>query len=237
MMGPFADRLFRIAFVVAGVYNLVFGLWAGFWPLSFFQLFEIAPPRYPGIWACVGMVVGVYGLLYLYVASKLESGWPIVAVGLLGKVLGPIGMITSFSDDWPRRLGMLCVLNDFIWWLPFGLFLVRGTGFGRRIALATPWICIVVHMMAIAMAGLFLRQGTQAEVDVFTRGRYIADHPRLWSIGWATWMAAAATLVGFYAWWGARLARGNGNSIETTGAQASRLCYSRGRYRRGWNGL
>ena len=136
MTGPFADRLFRITFALAGCYNLAFGLWAAVWPLAFFQLFEIPPPRYPGIWACLGMVVGVYGLLYWHAAWKLETAWPIIAVGLLGKVLGPIGMVTSFSDDWPRRLGMMCVYNDLIWWLPFGLFLVRGTSIGRRIAVA-----------------------------------------------------------------------------------------------------
>ena len=84
----------------------------------------------------LGMVVGVYGLLYWHAAWKLEAAWPIIAVGLLGKVLGPIGMVTSFSDDWPRRLGMICVYNDLIWWLPFGLFLIRGTVIGRWIAVA-----------------------------------------------------------------------------------------------------
>ena len=122
MTGPFANRLFRITFFVAGCYNLAFGLWAAVWPLAFFRLFDILPPRYPGIWACLGMVVGVYGLLYWQAAWKLESAWPIIAVGLLGKVLGPIGMAMSFSDAWPRRLGMICVYNDIIWWLPFGLW-------------------------------------------------------------------------------------------------------------------
>lgn len=202
MTGPFADRLFRISFIAAGIYNLAFGLWAGFWPLAFFQLFEIPPPHYPQIWACVGMVVGVYGLLYLYAAWKLESAWPIIAAGLLGKVLGPVGMATSFSDDWPRRLGMLCVYNDLIWWLPFGLFLVRGTAIGRRISSLAPWFCVGVHAAALVMLGAFLHQGTQTEVDVFTRAQYVAQHPVMWTIGWATWMAAAASLVGFYTWWG-----------------------------------
>src|SRR5262249_53814646 len=130
MTGPFADRLFRIAFCAAGIYNLAFGLWAALWPLSFFELFDLPSPQYPALWACLGMVVGLYGLLYLYSAWKLEAAWPIVAVGLAGKVLGPVGMAMSIGDDWPRRLGMLCVFNDLIWWLPFGLFLVRGTAVG-----------------------------------------------------------------------------------------------------------
>ena len=85
MTGPFATRFFRIIFVLAGCYNLAFGLWAALWPLQFFSLFALCPPRYPAIWACLGMVVGLYGLLYLHAAWKPENGWPIIAVGLLGK--------------------------------------------------------------------------------------------------------------------------------------------------------
>ncbi len=137
MTGPFATRIFRITFFLAGCYNLAFGLWAGFFPLRFFELFDIPPPRYPEIWACLGMVVGVYGLLYWQAAWKLENGWAIIAVGLLGKVLGPIGMVMSVSQQWPLRLAMLNVFNDAIWWLPFSLFLIRGTMFADFRALAS----------------------------------------------------------------------------------------------------
>lgn len=205
MTGPFADQLFRIAFATAGIYNLAFGLWAGFWPLAFFQLFEIAPPRYPGIWACLGMVVGVYGLLYLHAAWKLETAWPIIAVGFLGKVLGPIGMVTSFSDEWPRRLGMMCVYNDLIWWLPFGLFLIRGTWLAKQLERLAPWLCIVTHVAALAALGIWLQPGTLVEPAVQLRAEFVGNHVTAWSAGWAIWMIAAVTITGFYAWWGSFL--------------------------------
>jgi hypothetical protein len=206
MTGPFADRLFRIAFALAGCYNLSFGIWAGFWPLSFFDLFDLAAPRYPGIWACLGMVVGVYGLLYLHAAWRLETAWPIIAVGFLGKVLGPIGMIMSFDDDWPRRIGMLCVYNDLIWWLPLGLFLVRGTPFARWLVRATPWICIMLHLLASIVMAVFLRRGTLTESNEWFRAAWINDNITIWSIGWLLWMLSAMSIVGFYAWWGSQLA-------------------------------
>lgn len=206
MTGPFADRLFRITFTLAGFYNLAFGLWAGIWPLAFFELFDIAPPRYPNIWACVGMVVGVYGLLYWHAAWKLDTGWPIIAVGLLGKVLGPIGMVMSFSDTWPRRLGMVCIYNDLIWWLPFGLFLVRGTPIGKWMAWLAPWFCVATHAAALVMLGAFLNPGTLREGEAIARGQYIAGHVTAWTMGWAMWMLAAMSLVGFYAWWGSQVA-------------------------------
>jgi len=71
------------------------------------------------------MVVGVYGLLYWEVARRPERAWPIAAVGLLGKVLGPIGLFQLIlSHTWPTRTLILCVTNDFIWWIPFTLYLV-----------------------------------------------------------------------------------------------------------------
>jgi hypothetical protein len=205
MTGPFADRLFRIAFALAGCYNLAFGLWAGFWPNAFFDWFTIDPPRYPGIWACLGMVVGVYGLLYWYAATRLDAAWPVIAVGLLGKVLGPIGMVLSIGDDWPRRLALICIYNDVIWWLPFGLFLLRGARTGRLIASLAPWICVVVHTAAVMMMALVLKPGTLTEPIATTRGGYIAEHVTAWTAGWVVWMLAATSLVGFYAWWGSRL--------------------------------
>jgi hypothetical protein len=205
MTGPFADRLFRIAFTLAGFYNLAFGLWAAIWPISFFELFYIAPPRYPGIWACLGMVVGVYGLLYWYAAWRLDAAWPIIAVGLLGKVLGPIGMVNSFSDDWPRRLGMICVFNDLIWWLPFGLFLVRRTWLARWLVKAAPWLCIATHVAALFALALYLRPGTEIVGDASTRATYVSEFLTPWSLGWATWMVSAAALVGFFARWGGYL--------------------------------
>ncbi len=163
MIGPFADRLFRIAFAVAGAYNLAFGLWAALWPLAFFDAFGIERPRYPGIWACLGMVVGVYGLLYWHAAWRLESARPAIAVGLLGKVLGPIGMALTISNDWPRRLAMICVWNDLIWWLPFGLFLVRGTATGRKLASRAPWFCAALHAAGLVLIVTVLRPGTASK--------------------------------------------------------------------------
>jgi len=151
------------------------------------------------------MVVGVYGLLYLHAAWRLETAWPIIAVGLLGKVLGPVGMAASFSDDWPRRLGMICVFNDLIWWFPFAIFLIRGTRLARWLESMAPWVCVATHVTAVGMLAAFLRQGTTAEPDVNIRAGYVASHVGSWSAGWAVWMLAAVTIVGFYSWWGSRL--------------------------------
>ena len=206
MTGSFATFLFRLTFALAGCYNLAFGLWSAFFPLHFFQIAEIEPPRYPAIWACLGMVVGIYGLLYWCAAWKPDRGWAIIAVGLLGKVLGPIGMFITIGEHWPPRLAMLNLYNDVIWWLPFGLFLVRGTTLARWLVTIAPWCCATLHSIAFVGMAALLQGGMVAEPDLVQRARYIADHPGAWTTGWCFWMASALSLIAFYAWWGGRLA-------------------------------
>ena len=80
--------------------------------------------RYPEIFACLAMVVGLYGVLYLAAAKRPERGALIVAVGLVGKVLGPIGWASLvLNDTWPIETIIMCLLNDLIWWPFFVLYL------------------------------------------------------------------------------------------------------------------
>ena len=117
-------RFHQVVFALAGAYNLAWGAYAAIDPQWLFRYAGMAPLNHPAIFACLGMVVGVYGLLYWQVVRVPERGFEIAAVGLLGKVLGPIGLIQLIaSGAWPMKSVVLCVTNDFIWWIPFGLYL------------------------------------------------------------------------------------------------------------------
>src|SRR4051812_47509653 len=85
-------RLHRGVFAVAGCYNIGWGLYAAFDPQWLFRFAGMPLANHPQIFACLGMVVGLYGILYLEVARAPERGWLLAAVGLIGKVLGPIGL-------------------------------------------------------------------------------------------------------------------------------------------------
>jgi hypothetical protein len=117
-------RLHRRVFLAAGLYNIAWGLWSFLDPQWLMRFTGMPPANHPAIFACLGMVVGLYGILYLDVARAPERGWLIAAVGLTGKVLGPIGMIALIRDGtWPPSAFVLCLTNDCIWWIPFGLYL------------------------------------------------------------------------------------------------------------------
>jgi hypothetical protein len=118
-------RFHQIVFALAGAYNLAWGAYSAIDPQWLFRYAGMPLLNHPEIFACLGMVVGVYGFLYWEVARAPERGGPIAAVGLLGKVLGPIGLAQLlYSGAWPMKSIVLCVTNDFIWWVPFGLYLL-----------------------------------------------------------------------------------------------------------------
>ncbi|MEM9373586.1 MAG: peroxiredoxin-like family protein [Planctomycetota bacterium] len=110
--------------VAAGVYNLVWGAVTVLYPAWLFDLTGMAVPAYPFIWQCVGMIVGVYGVGYLAAARDPIRHWPIVLVGFLGKVFGPIGYATGLArGDVPVEFGITLVTNDLVWWIPFAMML------------------------------------------------------------------------------------------------------------------
>ena len=118
-------RLHRIVFAAAGIYNILFGLSAAVDPQWLFRFAGMQPINQPAIFSCLGMVVGLYGILYLEVARVPERGWLIAAVGTLGKVLGPLGLaVLILTGAWPSRSAILCLFNDAIWWIPFAVYLV-----------------------------------------------------------------------------------------------------------------
>lgn len=205
---PYRARLYRLVLLLAAAYNLAFGAWAGFWPRSFFSIFQLDQPKYPSVWACLGMVVGLYGLAYAYAALRLDAARPLVMLGLLGKILGPLGwVLTVQSGEWPLRTLTLIVFNDLVWWLPLGLFLLEGTRLAERLRALAPYAAAGLHALAAVALLLFMRPGTEVVADSAARARYITQNPLLWRGGWAVWMLAALSLLAFYAWWGARLRR------------------------------
>jgi hypothetical protein len=128
----------RLTLLAAGIYNLAWGAWVVLFPDALFRWAEMELPRYPQIWQCVGMIVGVYGIGYLIAAGNPLRHWPIVLVGFLGKIFGPIGFLAgALQGDLPWSWGVTIVSNDLIWWVPFGIILYRALSFSGSSAAAS----------------------------------------------------------------------------------------------------
>lgn len=117
---PWMRTLLRIA----AVYNILWGAWVVLLPLSFFELTGMEAINHPTIWQGMGMVIGVYGLAYWWASYDPIRQWPIVMVGFLGKVFGPVGFVWNYArGEVPVEFGYTLPTNDLIWWIPFFLIL------------------------------------------------------------------------------------------------------------------
>ena len=111
--------------LAAGVYNLAWGSLAIAFPHLLFDLAGAERINYPEIWQCVGMIVGVYGIGYLIASSDSRTHWPIVLVGLMGKIFGPIGFaVALIQGRFPALFGLTILTNDLLWWVPFTMILI-----------------------------------------------------------------------------------------------------------------
>jgi small multidrug resistance pump len=116
----------KITLRLAGIYNLLWGAVTIAFPFLMFDLSGMERPNYPELWQCVGMIVGVYGIGYWIAADDPIKHFPIVLVGLLGKIFGPIGFAQAlWSGRFTFGFGINIIFNDLIWWIPFFLILKK----------------------------------------------------------------------------------------------------------------
>lgn len=121
-----SPRWMKWLLMIAAIYNVGWGLFVIFFPTLPFLWIGIEPPNYPSLWQCIGMIVGVYGIGYGIAAFDPVRHWPIVLVGLLGKVFGPIGFVwTASRGELPWAAGATILTNDLIWWIPFAAILLH----------------------------------------------------------------------------------------------------------------
>lgn len=124
----------RAWLLAAGSYNLAWGAIAVSVPHWMLGVLRVVPAGADTglegatvaaqLWACIGMIVGVYGVGYLVASRDPARHWPIVLVGLLGKVLGPTGfLIAAVRDQLPWSMGFTILTNDVVWWAPFCMIL------------------------------------------------------------------------------------------------------------------
>jgi hypothetical protein len=133
-------RLRRFApwFYAAAVYNLVWGATVAAYPALLAEATRL-PEENRALLQCVGLFVLVYAPAYWWVARRPTRHAHLVAVGLLGKVLGVTGFAAAvLSGALPMQFGVTILLNDVIWLPAFWLYLntaARETG-GWRALLA-----------------------------------------------------------------------------------------------------
>ena len=119
------DR-YRPWFYAAAVYNLIWGGIAILEPSLFFQLLRMPAPGELAIWQALGMLVLVYAPAYWWVARDPVRHRHLVLIGLLGKILGPLGFLWAVAAHaLPITFGVIIATNDCVWWPAFVAFVME----------------------------------------------------------------------------------------------------------------
>ena len=93
-------------------------------PSHMFTFAGLQQPLYPWLWQTVGMTIFVFGVAYILAHKNPLRHWPIVAAGVLGRILGPIGFFYSlYQGTITWKFGVTLITNDAIWLVPFTLIL------------------------------------------------------------------------------------------------------------------
>src|SRR5688500_1860331 len=70
---------------------------------------------------------------------------------------------------------------------------------------AAPLVCAALNFAATLVMAFVLAPATPIVTDAADRSAYVQTHLVAWRFGWAVWIAAALSLLWFYAWWRARI--------------------------------
>lgn len=123
---PVVPRWIPVVLNAAAVYNLAWGLFVIVFPLVPFRWAGLEPPNYPALVQCLALLVGLSGIGYALAARDPVTLWPLVLVGLLGKVFVPLGFVFAASrDEFPWSAGWVIVTSDLAWWIPFTAILFQ----------------------------------------------------------------------------------------------------------------
>jgi small multidrug resistance pump len=205
-LDPRRARHYRLFFGLAAAVSGGFAIWAVLFPSAVLDLFQVDRPGYSMLLRGLGIVDGLLAFGYAYAALNLLRAKPFIAIGLAFRVIAPLVWVLAVAGgQLTARTLTLVIFLDVVWWIPFALFLLEGTGAGERLRALAPYACASLNLIAAGALLLLLRPGTEVVHDPASRILYITNHEFLWRAGWVCWIAAALSLLAFYAWWGARL--------------------------------
>lgn len=111
--------------LLAAIYNLFWGALISLFPDL--MLFGTEPGELGLIMIqCIGMLVGVYGIAYYFCSREPKRYWPLIFVGLLGKILGPLGaLFYLYQSKLPVDFLWTNLFNDLIWIPGFSWILLQ----------------------------------------------------------------------------------------------------------------
>ncbi|MFM7057711.1 MAG: alkyl hydroperoxide reductase [Planctomycetota bacterium] len=126
-------RWARVCLLAAALQCLIWGPFIILAPTTAGAAYGFArPPEDEFLWQGMGLVILLYGLGYAVAAFDPYRHYAVVLVGLLAKVLGPVGMTWAVAQEQVSvNVLWLIPIHDVIWWWPFAMIVMRGCKWGR----------------------------------------------------------------------------------------------------------
>jgi hypothetical protein len=117
-------RRYRPWFYAAALYNLLWGSANVLFPRRCLRLLGLPDEAaWQPIWQVVGMFVLVYAPAYWWAGRDPARHRHLIVIGLLGKLLGPLGFAWAASRGrLPLAFGLTILTNDLLWWPVFFRF-------------------------------------------------------------------------------------------------------------------
>jgi len=123
-----AARWMKTVLFLAAIYNGIWGTWAALAPQTSMQFSGMSEQAtYPHLWQGLGMLLFMFGILYLFAATDPHRYWPVALVGLIAKCLGVIGILVNvFNGTLPSWTLWMTIPNDLVWIIPFVVIVWHG---------------------------------------------------------------------------------------------------------------
>lgn len=120
-----SERSYERWLKAAAVYNVAWGAANVLCPRRVLSLLGVSSADPPVAWQTVGMMVAAYAPAYWWASRAPVPRAQLVAVGLTGKILGPLGFAwATKTGRLPLRFGFTIATNDLVW-LPVFAAIVR----------------------------------------------------------------------------------------------------------------
>ena len=134
LSAPSNPRWLSVSLGLSSVHSILWGLFIIVMPLTASRVYGFdTPPRDTFLWQGVGLVIILFGIGYAIAALDPFRHWAVVLIGLLAKVIGPMGMIIAVArDEVSSGVLRLLPVNDVMWWIPFAVIVAEGIRRDRR---------------------------------------------------------------------------------------------------------
>lgn len=112
--------------LLAGAYNLGWGLFIYAFPNSFYRWITQTDQLAPVLITWQGMGVLAFGITYLLAAMYPTRLWFLIGLGLFSKLIGAIGFyFVVMQQTITKKYIFHLLMNDLVWLIPLGIILVR----------------------------------------------------------------------------------------------------------------